>query len=90
MLGPRVRSRVLGSVTLYVPFTQRLDVRRATPATLTGVSGRPTLASAVETKLGTKEETENRSARCSPPSPTIPVTTTIPIFLDTLIEPLLF
>lgn len=29
----------------------RLAVRRATPPTLTGVKGRPTMASAVETKL---------------------------------------
>jgi hypothetical protein len=32
---------------------QRRTVRRVTPATLTGVSGRPTLASAGETKLRT-------------------------------------
>ena len=54
------------------------------------VRGRPTLASAVETKLGTKEEIESRSARWNPPSPTIPVTMTIPIFFDTLIGQLLF
>jgi hypothetical protein len=72
------------------PYAQRRTERRATPATLTGVRGRPTLASAVETKLGTKEEIESRSARWSPPSPTIPATMTIPIFFDTFIEQLLF
>jgi len=34
---------------LYTPVAQRRVVLRATPATLTGVSGRPTRASAVAT-----------------------------------------
>jgi len=37
----------------YTPAAQRREVRLAEPATLTGVSGRPTTASAVEIKLGT-------------------------------------
>jgi hypothetical protein len=41
------------SQQLYTPAAQRRVVRRATPATLTGVSGRPTTAWAVETKLWT-------------------------------------
>jgi hypothetical protein len=35
-----------GCQQLYTPAAQRRVVRRATPATLTGVNGRPTLASA--------------------------------------------
>ena len=35
---------------MFTPAAQRRTERRATPATLTGVSGRPTLASALEMK----------------------------------------
>jgi len=68
-----------------VPLAQRRAVRRATPATLTGVTGRPTLASADEIKLGAPEEIESLSPRWSTPNPTIPVTITIPAFFNTLI-----
>jgi len=44
--------QVAGGLTpqqLYTPVAQRRVVLRATPATLTGVNGRPTRASAVAT-----------------------------------------
>ena len=44
----------------------RLDVRRATPATLTGVTGRPTTASAVGMRLCTPG-IESRSPISNPP-----------------------
>jgi hypothetical protein len=66
-------------------LAQRRPVRRATPATLTGDSGRPTLASADETKLDTPEEIESRSASSSPERPIMPVTITIPAFFNMLI-----
>jgi hypothetical protein len=72
------------------PHSQfRRDVRRATPATLTGVNGRPTTASAVEMKLCTPG-IESRSPSPSPKSPTIPVKITIPIFFDPFTGQLLF
>jgi hypothetical protein len=70
----------------------RRDVRRATPATLTGVSGRPTTASAVGTKkLSTLSITdaERRPPKWSPPSTTITIKIAIPIFFDKLIVYLL-
>jgi hypothetical protein len=59
-------------------------VRRATPATLTGVSGRPTTASAGETKLY-ELGIERHSDSTSPKHPTIPVSSTILTILDTVI-----
>ncbi len=85
---PKCRCEPL-TVNCAVQAQLRRDVRRATPATLTGVRGRPTLASAVETKEGTPG-IESRSPRWSPPSPTIPVKITIPNIFDMLIRLLLF
>jgi hypothetical protein len=60
----------------YTPAEQRRAVRRATPATLTGVSGRPTTASAGETKLY-ESGIIRHSGSTSPKNPTIPVSSTI-------------
>ena len=62
----------------------RLAVRRATPPTLTGVKGRPTLASAVETKLCTPG-VESRSPSSIPPSQMITASSMKPTLFNTVI-----
>ena len=60
---------------LDAPIAQyRLAERRATPATLTGDTGRPTLASAVETKLSTPG-IESCSPTSNPTRQVIPAST---------------
>jgi hypothetical protein len=70
------------------PAAQRLADRRATPATLTGVSGRPTTASALETKLKEPEVT-SLSGASNPTKAAIPASSTIVSFLDIIIVRLL-
>jgi hypothetical protein len=63
---------------------KRLAVRRATPATLTGVSGRPTMASADEMRPCTPG-IESRSPSSSAQKPMIPAINKIPNRLDKVI-----
>ena len=83
------RDRDPGSSQLYTPVTQRRVVRRATPATLTGVRGRPTLASTVGTSF-VAPGIESLSPIAGPKIIAIPVINRIPNILNRLILPLLF
>ena len=73
------------SQQLYTPAAQRLVVRRATPATLTGVNGRPTLASAGEIRLNGLAPV-NTSAAPSPMTATIATSSLVFSFLDKVIS----
>jgi len=78
---------VLGLHPYDAPNPYR-TVRRATPATLTGVSGRPTMASAVETKLCIPG-IESCSPSSSAKSDKVAATKKMPICFDKVIWNLL-
>jgi len=66
---------------LYTPAAHRRTVRRVTPATLTGVSGRPTLACADEIRPRAPG-TDRRSLNPAPAIPNSAANSTRPIFLN--------
>src|SRR4030095_5755988 len=73
---------------LYTPAAQRRVVRRATPATLTGVKGRPTLAWAGEIRLNELMPVRSFAAS-DPTTPMIAASSAIFSFLDKVISLLL-